>query len=152
MKVIVAYFKEEGLTTEQFEIKEMKDVSDWFKDSGIKICDVISFGFKNDDCLRFRDELSELFKGVIGVEEKLDELSKMSASQLLDRLVRIMLYLHSSIGIGIMGGKEYEEAIIKKMRIATVMNAKGWVPDEYYLQMVFNDAFFKWDESKIKEE
>ncbi len=48
--------------------------------------------------------------------------------------------------------KEYEEAIIKKMRIATVMNAKGWVPDEYYLQMVFNDAFFKWDESKIKEE
>lgn len=152
MKVSVAYFKEEGLTTEQFEIKEMNDVSDWFKDSGIKICDVISFGFKNDDCLRFRDELSELFKGVIGVEEKLDELSKMSASQLLDRLVRIMLYLHSSIGIGIMGGKEYEEAIIKKMRIATVMNAKGWVPDEYYLQMVFNDAFFKWDESKIKEE
>ena len=152
MKVSVAYFKEEGLTTEQFEINEMKDVSDWFKDSGIKICDVISFGFKNDDCLRFRDELSELFKGVIGVEEKLDELSKMSASQLLDRLVRIMLYLHSSIGIGIMGGKEYEEAIIKKMRIATVMNAKGWVPDEYYLQMVFNDAFFKWDESKIKEE
>ena len=152
MKVSVAYFKEEGLTTEQFEINEMKDVSDWFKDSGIKICDVISFGFKNDDCLRFRDELSELFKGVIGVEEKLDELSKMSASQLLDRLVRVMLYLHSSIGIGIMGGKDYEEAIIKKMRIATVMNAKGWVPDEYYLQMVFNDAFFKWDESKIKEE
>ena len=152
MKVSVAYFKNEGLTTAQFEISEMKDVSDWFKDSGIKICDVVSFGFKNDDCLRFRDELSELFKGVIGVEEKLDELSKMSASQLLDRLVRIMLYLHSSIGIGIMGGKEYEEAIIKKMRIATVMNAKGWVPDEYYLQMVFNDAFFKWDESKIKEE
>ena len=152
MKVSVAYFKEEGLTTEQFEINEMKDVSDWFNDSGIKISDVVSFGFKNDDCLRFRDELSELFKGVIGVEEKLDELSKMSASQLLDRLVRVMLYLHSSIGIGIMGGKDYEEAIIKKMRIATVMNAKGWVPDEYYLQMVFNDAFFKWDESKIKEE
>ena len=152
MKVSVAYFKEEGLTTEQFEIKEMKDVLDWFNDAGIKISDVVGFGFKNDDCLRFRDELSELFKGVIGVEEKLDELSKMSASQLLDRLVRVMLYLHSSIGIGIMGGKDYEEAIIKKMRIATVMNAKGWVPDEYYLQMVFNDAFFKWDESKIKEE
>ena len=152
MKVSVAYFKEEGLTTEQFEIKEMKDVSDWFKDSGIKISDVVSFSFKNDNFLRFREELSELFKGVIGVEEKLDELSKMSASQLLDRLVRIMLYLHSSIGIGIMGGKDYEEAIIKKMRIATVMNAKGWVPDEYYLQMVFNDAFFKWDDSKIKEE
>ena len=152
MKVSVAYFKEEGLTTEQFEIKEMKDVSDWFKDAGIKICDVVSFSFKNDDFLRFREELSELFKGVISVEEKLDELSKMSASQLLDRLVRIMLYLHISIGIGIMGGKDYEEAIIKKMRIATVMNAKGWVSDEYYLQMVFNDAFFKWDESKIKEE
>ena len=152
MKVSVAYFKEEGLTTEQFEINEMKDVSDWFMSTGIKICDVVSFSFKNDDYLRFRNELSELFKGVISVEEKLDELSKMSASQLLDRLVRIMLYLHSSIGIGIMGGKEHEEAIIKKMRIATVMNAKGWVPDEYYLQMVFNDAFFKWDESKIKEE
>lgn len=26
MKVSVAYLKEEGLTTEQFEIKEMKDV------------------------------------------------------------------------------------------------------------------------------
>ena len=95
MKVSVAYFKEEGLTTEQFEIKEMKDVSDWFKDSGIKISDVVSFSFKNDDYLRFRNELSELFKGVISVEEKLDELSKMSASQLLDRLVRVMLYLHT---------------------------------------------------------
>ena len=152
MKVSVAYFSKEGLKTEQFEINELKEVPDWFNDAGIKICDIVSFGFKNDDCLRFQDELSELFKGVISVEEKLDELSKMSASQLLDRLVRVMLYLHSSIGIGIMGGKDYEEAIIKKMRIATVMNAKGWVSDEYYLQMVFNDAFFKWDESKIKEE
>ena len=151
MKVSVAYFKDEGLTTEQFEINEMNDVSDWFRSTGIKICDVVSFSFKNDDCLRFRDELSELFKGVIGVEEKLDELSKMSASQLLDRLVRIMLYLHISIGIGIMGGKDYEEAIIKKMRIATVMNSKGWVSDDYYLQMVMNDAFFKWIEIKVEE-
>ena len=151
MKVSVAYFGEEGLKTEHFEINELKEVPEWFNDAGIKICDIVSFGFKNDDCLRFQDELSELFKGVISVEEKLDELSKMSASQLIERLVRVMLYLHSSIGIGIMGGKDYEEAIIKKMRIATVMNAKGWVPDEYYLQMVFNDAFFKWDESKVKE-
>ena len=151
MKVSVAYFKEEGLTTEQFEINEMNDVSDWFRSTGIKICDVVSFSFKNDDYLRFRNELSELFKGVISVEEKLDELSKMSASQLCDRMTRVMIYVHSSLGIGVIGGKDYEEAIIKKMRIATVMNSKGWVSDDYYLQMVMNDAFFKWIEIKVEE-